>query len=150
MRKAFVTGLLTTALFTASLVMPAPAVASDWPMVGGDFWEITGVHVKDGGEFAYAKFLASEWKASQEFAKSKGWIKGYSVFANAYPRKGEPELYLVVILDRLATGPESEKRNDEFVAWKKKTTAQLEKESGDRLEIREIQSGLLLQEMKFK
>ena len=150
MKKAVMTGLLTALLFSASVALPTPALASDYPMTPGDFWEVTGVHVKDGGAFAYAKFLASEWKADQEYAKSKGWIKGYLVLGNVYPRKGESDLYLIVISERLANGPESEKRIDEYTAWKKKSSAQLEKESGNRLEIREIQDSELLQEMKFK
>ncbi|RZI57389.1 MAG: hypothetical protein EOP37_20675 [Rubrivivax sp.] len=45
---------------------------------------------------------------------SKGWIKGYLLLSNAYPRKGEPDLYLILMTDRIATGPEGEKRNDEY------------------------------------
>lgn len=70
--------------------------------------------------------------------------------SNAYLRKGEPDLYLILMTDRIATGPEGEKRNDEYLAWRKKTDAQLQKESGNRFEFREIGSSMLLQEMKFK
>jgi hypothetical protein len=150
MRKTVVSGLLTAVLMCASMTMPTPALASDYPMTPGDFWEVTGVHLKDGGGLAYAKFLATQWKADQEFAKSKGWIKSYMVLANAYPRKGEPDLYLVIISERLATGPESDKRNDEYLDWKKKSNAQLLKESADRVEIREIEGNELWQELKFK
>jgi hypothetical protein len=150
MKTAVVKGLLVLMLCSVAAVMPTRAVASDWPMTQGDFWEMTGVHLKDGGALAYANFLASEWKADQEFAKSKGWIKGYMVLGNAYPRKGEPDLYLVVISERLPSGPESGKRDDEYMAWKKKTQAQMLKESGNRLEIREIDSNSLLQELKFR
>ena len=150
MKRVFLTGLIAATLACATATIPAPAHAGDWPMAAGDFWEITGVHVKDGGELAYANFLATEWKADQEYARSKGWIKGYMILSNSYNRKGEPDLYLVVISERLATGPESEKRGDEYIAWKKKSNAQLVKESGNRLEIREIESGMLLQELKIK
>ena len=150
MKTAVAKGLLVLMLCSAAAVMPTRAVASEWPMTQGDFWEMTGVHLKDGGALAYANFLASEWKADQEFAKSKGWIKGYMVLSNAYARKGEPDLYLVVISERRPSGPESEKRDDEYVAWKKKTQAQMLKESGNRLEIREIGSSSLLQELKFR
>jgi len=143
-------GLLLTVLCSVSILMPTRTLAGDWPMIQGDFWEVTGVHLKDGGALAYANFLASEWRADQEFAKSKGWIKGYMVLSNAYSRKGESDLYLVVISERLPGGPEAEKRGDEYIAWKKKTQAQLVKESGNRLEIREIESNLLLQELKFR
>jgi asparagine synthetase A len=69
---------------------------------------------------------------------------------HAYSRKGEPDLYLIVISERLATGPEGEKRNEEYTAWKKKSETQMQKESGDRLQIREIGSSSLLQELKFR
>jgi hypothetical protein len=124
--------------------------ADEWPLRQGDFWEITGVHLKDGGALAYANFLANEWKADQDFAKSKGWIKGYMILGNAYARKGESDLYLVVISERLASGPEGEKRNEEYLAWKKKSQSQLLKESGNRLEVRELESSILMQEQRFR
>jgi hypothetical protein len=141
---------MAAVLACAATVVPTHAMAGDWPLAQGDFWEITGVHLKDGGDLAYATFIATEWKADQEFAKSKGWIKAYMVLGNAYTRKGEPDLYLVTVTDRLVSGPESEKRGDEYIAWKKKSNAQLVKESGNRGEVRTIESNLLLQELKIK
>ncbi|OWQ85753.1 hypothetical protein CDN99_21420 [Roseateles aquatilis] len=142
--------LLAASVSLVPLMTPTGALAGDWPMVMGEYWEITGVHLKDGGAFTYAGFLATQWKADQEFAKSKGWIKSYTVLSNVYPRKGEPDLYLLVMTERLPSGPEGEKRGDEYLAWKKKTEAQMQKESGDRFEFREIGSSMLLQELKFK
>jgi hypothetical protein len=150
MKHVLLTGLIAATLACSMATLPTRAMAGDWPMAAGDFWEITGVHVKDGGDLAYATFLATEWKADQEYAKSKGWIKGYTILSNIYARKGEPDLYLVVISERLANGAESEKRGDEYIAWKKKSNAQLVKESGNRLEIREIENNMLLQELKIK
>jgi hypothetical protein len=142
--------LLALTVFAASVFSTAPAVADDWPLVAGDFWEVSGIHIKDGGGFAYATFLADQWRKNQEFAKSKGWIKNYMILSNAYPRKGEPDLYLITITDRLATGAEGEKRSDEYLAWSKTTIAQMQKESGNRAEFRELGSNSLLQELKFR
>lgn len=150
MRTAVAKGLLVLMFCSASAAIPTRSVANDWPMAPGNFWEVTGVHLKDGGALAYANFLAKEWKADQEFAKSNGWIKGYMVLSNPYSRKGEPDLYLIVISERLPSGPEGDKRDDEYTAWKKKTQAQMQKESANRLEIREIESSMLLQELKFR
>jgi hypothetical protein len=150
MKSAALKILLALAVCTVSAAMATRAAAAEWPMVPGDFWEVAGIHLKDGGGLAYANFLATEWKANQEFAKSKGWIKNYMVFSNNHPRKGEPDLYLVVIFERMPTGPEGDKREDEFTAWKKKTQAQMQKESANRLEIREVGSNALLQELKFR
>jgi hypothetical protein len=150
MRTLVVKGLLLLTFCVTSAAMHAPALASDWPLIPGDFVEVTAVKLKDGGAFSYANFLATEWRADQEFAKSKGWIKSYMVLSNAYPRKGEPDLYLVVISERIPSGPEADTRGDEYLAWKKKTQTQLEKESGNRLEIREVEASSLLQELKFR
>lgn len=150
MRTGLKKGLAVLAFASIATAMPVRALAEEWPMAQGDFWEITGIHLKDGGALTYANFLAAEWKADQEFAKTKAWIKGYMVLSNAHSRKGEPDLYLVVITERLASGPEAEKREAEYVAWKKKTQAQMMKESGNRLEIREVGSSVLLQELKFR
>jgi hypothetical protein len=126
------------------------ADAEEWPLVQGDYWDVTAVHIKDGGAFAYANFLAGEWRENQEMAKSKGWIKSYKILANPYARKGEPDLFLVTVTDRIASGPESEKRQAEYMEWKKKTISQMEKESGNRAEFREIGSSELLQELTFR
>src|SRR4030095_4729522 len=150
MKKTLVKGLLALMVCSASAAIAPRASASDWPTIPGDFYEVTGVHLKDGGALAYLNFLATEWRADQEFAKSKGWIKSYMILSNAYPRKGEPDLYLVVTFERLPSGAEGDKRNDEYVTWKKKTEAQLQKEMGNRLEVRELGSNSLLQELKFR
>jgi hypothetical protein len=151
MKAAVVKGWLVMMLCLASAAVPTSTFAADeWPMAMGDFWEVTGVNLKDGGGLAYANFLATEWKADQDFAKSKGWIKSYMVLSNPYARKGEPDLYLVVVSERLPAGAEADKRGDEYMAWKKKTQAQMQKESGNRAEIRELGSSSLLQELKFR
>jgi hypothetical protein len=150
MRRVVTKGLLMLMLCSAAVAIPMRALADEWPMTQGDFWEVTGVNLKDGRALAYANFLATEWKADQEFAKSKGWIKAYMVLGNTYNRKGEPDLYLITISERLASGPEGEKRSEEYLAWKKTSQAQMQKESGNRLEVREIGSSLLLQELKFR
>jgi hypothetical protein len=141
---------LVLLLCASSTMIATRALADDWPLVAGDFWDVTGIHLKDGGGLAYANFLANEWRENQEFAKSKGWIKSYRIFANAYPRKGEPDLYLVTVSDKIANGPDIEKRQDEYMAWRKKTIAQMQKESGNRAEFREVGGEMLLQEMTFR
>ena len=89
-------------------------------------------------DWLYAKFLAAEWRENQEFAKSKGWIKSYMIFSNAYPRPGEPDMYLVTITEDIPSGATSEKRQDEYMAWKKKSLVQMQQESGNRAEFREV------------
>jgi len=150
MKRTVIAGLLTALLVSASITVPDRAWATDWPLAQGDYWEVTGVLFKEGGGYAYSEWLAKEWKADQEFAKSKGWIKDYKIFGNTHARKGEADLYLVVVYNRLEAGPDNEKRGDEYLAWKKTTSEKMEKESGNRAQFREILSTQLLQEMKIK
>jgi hypothetical protein len=142
--------ILVLALGASSMLMAARAIADEWPLVQGNYWDVTGVKLKDGGGLAYANFLASEWRENQEFAKSKGWIKSYMILANAYPRTGEPDMYLVTVTEDVPSAATSEKRQDEYMAWKKKTLVQMEKESGNRAEFREVISSSLLQELTFR
>jgi hypothetical protein len=142
--------ILVLALGASSMLMAPSVMADEWPLVQGNFWDVTGVKLKDGGGLAYATFLANEWRDNQEFAKSKGWIKGYMLFSNAYPRPGEPDMYLVTITEDVPSAATSEKRQDEYMAWKKKTLAQMQKESGNRAEFREVISSSLLQELTFR
>jgi hypothetical protein len=142
--------VLTLALSAASLTLTTSAFAEEWPLAGGDYWDVAGIDVKDGGDLKYASWLATEWKKNAEFAKSKGWIKDYMIFANAYPRHGEPDLYLVRVTESIVSGPEGEKRSKEYQEWSKKTMEQMDAESGNRAEFREVLSSSLLQELLFR
>jgi len=138
-------------LGASALVMSGAATAADeWPLVFGDYWEVTGVDIKDGGGLQYAQFLAGEWKDNLEFSKSKGWIKDYKIFSNVHARANEPDLYLVTITQSIVAAAESDKRFDEFQAWKKKTIQQMQSESGNRAEYREVMSDSLLQELSVR
>ena len=48
MRSALLKGMLVLALCSAAASMPTRALASEWPLIPGDFWEVTGIHLKDG------------------------------------------------------------------------------------------------------
>lgn len=138
------------ALAVAGVVASAPAVAQEWPMVAGEYWEVTGIDIKDGGGLKYTQWLASEWKSNMEFSKSKGWIKDYKIFSNVHARANEPDMYLITVSESVVSGAEFQKRTDEFRAWKKKTLEQMQSESGNRAEYREVMSDMLLQELTFR
>jgi hypothetical protein len=150
MKRLIKSSMLALVLCGPALFVTTTATADEWPLVAGNFWDVTGIEIKDGGSMAYANFLAGEWRENQEFAKSKGWISGYYILANSYGREGEADLYLVTISDRIVSGPEGEKRQAEYMDWKKKTLAQMDKESGNRLEFRSVLGDQLLQELKFR
>jgi hypothetical protein len=131
-------------------MMVADVFADDWPLVAGDYWEVTGIDIKDGGDLKYASWLADEWQKNLTFAQSKGWIKGYKIFGNVYPRAGEPDLYLVRIIENVPSAAEGEKRSDEYMEWRKKSYEQMDSESGNRAEYREVMSSSLLQDLTFR
>jgi hypothetical protein len=150
MTKSMKNIALALALAAASMVMTTSAFAQDWPLAEGDYWDVAGIDVKDGGDLKYATWLATEWKKNAEFAKSKGWIKDYKIFSNNYPRSGEPDLYLVRVMESVVSGEEGEKRYQEYREWSKKTMEQLDTENGNRAEYREVLNSSLLQELLFR
>lgn len=139
---------MTAVLACGAMVFLAAtaAVADDWPLASGDFWEVSGIKVKDGGDYKYAQWLATEWQKNMDFAKSKGWIKEAHILYNQYPREGESDIYLVTIRASIPTGPESDKRGQEWQAWMKKTFETMVGESGNRAEYRTLHGSQLLQE----
>ena len=134
----------------ASLAFATTSSADEWPLGAGDFWEVSAIDTKDGGEMKYAQWLATEWRANVEFAKSKGWLKDAKIVYNMYPRNGEADVYLIWIREDIPNGAEGEKRSKEFQDWKKKTIAAMVGESGNRAEYREVLSSSLQQEATFR
>ena len=150
MNSSMKKSILAIVLGAASMIAAGSASAQEWPLVAGNYWEVTGVDIKDGGGLKYAQFLAGEWKDNLEFSKSKGWIKDYMIFSNVYARPNEPDLYLVTITESIVSGAEGQKRQQEYMAWRKKTIEQMQSESGNRAEYREVISDSLLQELKIR
>lgn len=132
-----------------ALAFASPGFSQALPLDPGDYWDVTEVTIDDGHFSEYADFLASQWKPNQEFAKSKGWIKGYHVFANAYKRANEPDLYLVTVYDRVPTAAESLAREKEFDAYMKNNSRQRDAQSGVRAKYRKVGGTTMLQELVF-
>lgn len=134
----------------AVLLMTAPPAAAQQqypnPYKVGNFWTVTGVHVKPGGTLKIANDIADVWQKQQEFAKSKGWIKSFMVLSDPYPRESEPSLYLVTVSDRLATPDESDARGLEIRAFMKMTGEQLQQAAAGRAEFSSPGSTELLRE----
>ncbi len=105
----------------------------------------------DDGHFGdYADHLAGAYRKSQDFAKSKGWIKDYYILANANKRADEPDLYLVTVFDHVTTPAEDEAREKEINAFLATSARQGDRESGARAKYRKLGGSMLLQELKYK
>lgn len=150
MRKMKIKVIGALAIGISVSMMASSALAEEWPMVEGDYWEVTGIDIKDGGSWKYINWLATEWRKNLEFSKSKGWIKGYKVFANVHNRSGEPDIYLIRIMDYIPSAAEGEKRTKEYLDWQSKSIEKMVGESGNRAEYREVMSTSLIQEFTFR
>jgi len=150
MRKAITKAIAVIAVGAASILMTTSVYADEWPLVGGDYWEVTGIDVKDGGSWKYANWLATEWRKNLEFSKSQGWIKDYMILSNVHARSGEADLYLIRVIEDIPSAKVDEKRYKEYMAWQKKSAEAMVDESGNRAEYREVQSSSLLQVFKFR
>ena len=133
------------------LAFAAPVQAQDsYPLEDGDFVEISSIQIDDGHSLAYAQHVAGMWRKGQDFAKAQGWITSYEVMGNMYPRRGEPDVYLIVRFANFATAAENVKRDAAYRAHMQRTIAQMESESGDRAKYRKLAGSMLLRELRFK
>lgn len=133
---------------TLPMALPTTLHAQEFPLVAGDYSEVSGIFVKDGGEFKYATHLATRWTKVSEFAKSQGWISDYKILINENPRNGEPNIYLMTTFAKMADAAELERRNKAYEAFMKSSVEQQIAESGNRAEYRTVQSSMLLREYK--
>ncbi len=150
MRKAAITMMAVLTFGASTIMMSGSVLAEEWPFIGGDYWEVTGIDIQDGGGYKYAKWLSMEWRKDLEFAKSKGWIKDYMVIANVHARSDEADLYLIRVRESIPSGAEGEKRQKEYLEWQSKSIEKMQAESGNRAEYRTVMSDSLLQVLKFR
>jgi hypothetical protein len=134
-----------------ALAVSLPATAQDEnPWKAGNYWNVTGIHVKDGGGLKYAQYLATEWVRNQEYAKSQGWISDFMVLSNTHPREGEPNLYLITISPSLPSSDEADKRGRMMREFNKTTIAQMNAQSAGRTEIREVGGQMQLRQLMLR
>ena len=150
MKKAVLKMIAVLTFGALTITMSGTALAEEWPLKGGDYWEVTGIDIHDGGSYKYANWLATEWRKDLEFAKSKGWIKDYMIIANVHARSDEPDLYLVSVRESIVSAAEGEKRQKEYLEWQSKSIEKMQSESGNRAEYRTVMSDSLLQVLKFR
>lgn len=150
MRNTAIKLIAILAFGASSLMMATSAVAEEWPFIGGDYWEVTGIDIQDGGGWKYANWLADEWRKDLDFAKSKGWIKSYMVLSNVHGRSDEPDLFLITVVEDVPSGAEGEKRTKEYLEWQSKSIETMSGESGNRATYRTVMSTSLIQVLHFR
>ena len=139
------------AVAAASLVLSAvPAAAENDPFMGGDYVSVTSVSIDDGHYLDYAAFLSGFYKDQENYAVKQGWETSWEILANVYPRKGEPDLYLVRRFKNIPDGAEGERRAAMIRENVKMDDKQMEMASGDRAKFRHVEGTMLLQELKWR
>ena len=133
-----------------SFAFATPALAQEFPLVPGEYVEMTSVTIDDGHNLDYAKFLAGYWRAQQDFMKAQGWITSYEIMANVHKRPGEADLYLIQRSKSLPDGAESQRRDAVMRDKMKMTEAEMEASSGERAKFRHVTGSSLLQVLNFK
>lgn len=131
------------AISLAFAAVPANA-ADEWPVVPGDYVSISMITVDDGHDLEYANHLAGQWRKGQDYAKAQGWITGYEILTNEYPRAGEPHYYLITRFAKFADPAEEKKRDDAYRSYMQATSAQMEAASADRSRYRHLMGSMLL------
>lgn len=133
------------------MAVSVPATAQDEnPWKAGNYWNVSGIHIKDGGGLKYAQYLANEWVKMQEYSKSQGWISDFMVLSNTHPREGEPNLYLITIAPSLPSSDEADKRGRMMREFNKTTIAQMQAQSAGRAEFRELGSQMQLRQLVLR
>ena len=135
---------------TLAFVAPLPALAQNDPFMGGDYVSVTAISIDDGHYLDYANFLSGYYKAQEEYAVKQGWQTSWEILSNPFPRKDEPDLYLLRRFKSIPDGAEGERRAQMIRDNVKQTDAQMEAASGDRAKFRHVDSTMPLQEMKWK
>jgi len=138
------------ALCASTIAFAVPAAAQDYPLKGGNFWNVAEITIDDGHAGDYADHLAGAYRKNIDFSKSKGWMKNSYILSNVNKRAGEPDLYLVTISDHVTTPAEDEAREKELNAFLATTTRDQDKQSGVRAKYRKLGGNMLLQEMLYK
>jgi len=140
---------MLAALGAVTMTAAVPVAAQELPLNPGDYWDITSVKIDDGHFGEYADFLADKFRKTNEYAKSKGWIKGYHILSNVNQRNGEADLYLVTIFDHVPTPAEQMARDKEMNAFLASDDRKEIASSGARATYRHITSDELLEEMTW-
>jgi hypothetical protein len=141
---------MLAAFGAVTMAFAVPAAAQDYPLKGADYWTVAEITIDDGHFGDYADHLAGAYRKTNDFARSKGWIKSYHILSNVNKRGSEPDLYLVTISDRLPSPAEDVTREAEMNAFLATTTRQQDAQSGARAKFRHLGGSQLLQEMVYK
>lgn len=142
--------ILMATVLAAGIALAAPAAAQESVYTPGNYWTVQGIFITDGQFENYMDYVAGNYRRSQDFARRSGWISGYTILTNVNRREGEPDLYLITEMPRLATPQEEAERERRLNEHMSQTTRQATEGSGQRVTMRRLGSNMLLQELNLR
>jgi hypothetical protein len=115
-----------------------------------NYWRVVMLRLEDGQTEHYMDYLKSEWKAEQEWAKSKGYILDYHVFANSFRRAGEPDLFIAFEFRNWPDDGEARQRQEALLAMLKQDRYQYDAGNAERARMRSYLGMILLKEIPVR
>lgn len=115
-----------------------------------NYWRIVMLKIDDGEVENYTDYLKSEWKDEQDWARSKGYIFDYHVFANSFRRPGEPDLFIAFEFRNWPDDAEAQRRKDELLSVMKLDRYQYDAGNAKRNKMRTYMGSMLLKEMPIQ
>ena len=116
----------------------------------GHVVQVTEVHIKDGMFNAYINDLNNVWRKFLEAQMEDGDVIDYGMYANANPRKGEPDLYLTVTYKNWATFDRGVEYFESLGSKVLGSPEEMREANIDRGELRTIGSTYTLRSITFK
>lgn len=139
---------MKTMLFAAAAALacaiPLSVSAQELPIKGAELVDVGMIKIDDGHFGDYATFLNDQWRKDQEYALKQGWISGYEILSNEYPRADEPDIYLLVRYPSIPDAAEQKKRQDAYLAYMQSTMQKMEAGSAERAKYRKVLGSMLL------
>lgn len=143
-RNRILAGVAAVAVLAIGLTVYAQVAR---PYHDGSVWTISQIRVKPGMNEAYMAYLASQWKAQNEAAKSAGFILSYKVIETEAHGPQDFNMLLMVEYKDMAT---MEANADKMDALMQKVVGDDQKQMQgykDRSEIREVLGTRLAREI---
>lgn len=150
MKTIFLAALAAGTFALAAPAAAQPAAAPDSAYTPGGYWDVQGIYIEDGQFENYMDFLADSYRRTEDFARSQGWITGYTILLNVNRRHDEPDLYLITQFPRPTTPQEDIERQRVMNEHLRQTTHQAAEQSGQRVRMRRLGSDVLLQELNLR
>ena len=74
--------LVFASAIAVALSFAAPAAAQESAYTPGTYAVVQGIYVEDGQMENYMDYISDMYRRNQEFARQRGWITGYRIWAN--------------------------------------------------------------------